>query len=256
MNLGLTGKRAIVLAASRGLGRAVAECLAAEGCELAICARDPADVAEAAAQLGAFGMACDVSSPAGLASFLDAALETLGGVDILVTNCGGPTPGRTDEMTDEDWAQAFELVFMSVVRSCARVVPLMRAQSGGRIVHITSVSVREPIAGLALSNALRPAIAGYAKTLALEVARDGIHVHCVMPGSFLTDRNRQLGAALASDRGVSLDEVVADWERGVPLGRMGEPLEFGRVVAFLASDACSFATGTVFPVEGGGLRSI
>jgi 3-oxoacyl-[acyl-carrier protein] reductase len=132
----------------------------------------------------------------------------------------------------------------------------MRERGWGRIVNVTSVGVKEPLPNLVLSNALRAAVVGYSKSLAREVARDGVLVHSVMPGSFLTDRNRELGAAIARERGVELDELIDSWARDVPVGRMGDPLEFGRMVAFLASDLCSFSTGTAIPVEGGALRGV
>jgi len=245
-----------VLAGSRGIGRACAEVLAAEGATVAVCARD-GDAAQAvAAEIAGHGFDCDVSDARSLERFLAEAVAALGGVDVLVTNCGGPKPGDAAVLDDADWQTAFDLVFMSVVRACRHVLPAMRKQRFGRIVNITSPSVREPIPGLALSNALRPAIAGYSKSLAREVAADGVHVHCVMPGSILTDRNRELGAAAAEQRSVPFEQIAEEWRQNVPLGRLGDALDVGRMVAFLASEACSFTTGAVIPVEGGTLRSL
>lgn len=256
MELGLSGKRAIVLAGTKGLGRAAATALAGEGCRVAVCARDGEAADALARELGGFGAACDVADAAALDRFLEASLAALGGVDVLVTNCGGPAAGATDALADDDWQYAFELVFLSAVRACRRLVPIMRDHGWGRVVLVTSGSVREPIPGLALSNAFRPALAGFAKTLALEVASDGVLVHCVMPGAFLTDRGRGLAEDAALQRGVELDQVLAEMRGRVPVGRLGEPEELGRMVAFLASEACSFTTGSVIPVEGGQVRGI
>lgn len=262
MDFGLRNRKAIVLAASRGLGRAVAEVLASEGCELAICSRAPAAISATATDLRSrFGsnvtpLECDVSNRDSLAHFFDGALAALGGVDILVTNNGGPRPGGAASLSDSDWHEGAELLLMSVVRACRHVLPAMKRQRRGRIINVTSVSVKQPLPNMTLSNTYRAAVAGFSKSLALEVAPVGILVHCVMPGSFLTDRNRDLGARVMEDRGISEEQLLREWTAQVPLGRMGDPLEFGRMVAFLASDVCTFTTGACIPVEGGQILSL
>lgn len=262
MDLGLRNRKAIVQAASRGLGRAAAEVLASEGCDLAICSRTEADIKAVADDLRSrFGtkvaaFACDVSAEASLQEFFERSLASLGGVDILVTNNGGPSPGGMDTLTDDDWDAAAELLLMGVVRSCRHVLPVMKQQRRGRIINVTSVSVKQPLPNMMLSNTMRAAVAGFSKSLAQEVAPCGILVHCVMPGSFMTDRNRELGARVMADRGISEEQLLREWTGQVPLGRMGDPLEFGRFVAFLASDACSYTTGSCIPIEGGQIRSL
>jgi 3-oxoacyl-[acyl-carrier protein] reductase len=240
----------------------VAEVLASEGCELVICSRTQADIEAVAedlrSRLGASvtALSCDVSVEGSLRRFFDHSLSSLGGVDILVTNNGGPPPGGLESLTDGDWATAAALQLMSVVRSCRPVFPIMKRQGRGRIINVTSVSVKQPLPNMMLSNTLRAAVAGFSKSLALDIAPCGILVQCVMPGSFLTDRNRDLGARVMADRGISEEQLFREWTAQVPLGRMGDPLEFGQFVAFLASDRCSFTTGSCIPIEGGQIRSL
>ena len=262
MELGLRGRVAVVLASSKGLGRGVAEALAAEGCDLAICAREEGALEQTAQAIRestgskVFYMACDVSNAQQLDRFLDSALAEYGRVDVLVNNAGGPHAGDSSGLADSDWEEAFQLTLMSVVRSCRKVVPGMRERGWGRILNITSVSVKEPLPGMTLSNSFRPAVAGFAKSLAKELAPYGILVHCLMPGAFLTDRNLTLGAGIAKDRGIEFSQLVSEWEKGVPLGRMGDPRECGALAAFLASDRCSFTTGTCIAIEGGLIKSL
>lgn len=262
MDLGLKGKTALVLASSKGLGRATAEALAAEGCHVGMCARNGPELELAAEDLRGryrtkvFAQRCDVSQAGDLKKFMEEAQAHLGPADILVNNAGGPPAGGTQDFTDADWQAAFELAFMSVVRACRHVIPHMKAKRWGRILTIASTSVRQPIPGLALSNCFRAAVAGYSKTLAMELGPSNILVNCVLPGSFLTDRNRELGAKISADRGIAFDTLLAEWEKGVPLRRMGDPLEFGRVVAFLASDRCSFITGSCITVDGGSIKGL
>lgn len=262
MDLGLKGRKAIVLAASRGLGRAVAEVLAGEGCDLIICARtyplvmETVDEIRRDHEVNVLGFQCDVSKSESLDRFFDEALEAFPSVDILVNNAGGPPAGEVETLGEDAWMDAVNLSLMSVVRACRRVLPVMKAKRFGRIINITSVSVKQYLPGMALSNTLRPAVAGYSKSLAMEAAPFGILVHCAMPGGFLTDRNRTLGAAEASKRNIPFDDLVREWTLSIPLGRMGDPLELGRMVAFLASEKCSFTTGTCVAMEGGLIRSI
>jgi 3-oxoacyl-[acyl-carrier protein] reductase len=197
-----------------------------------------------------------VSKNDSLDRFFDDALSRFSSVDILVNNAGGPPAGEIEALDDDLWRGAIDLSLMSVVRACRRVLPIMKEKHFGRIINITSVSVKQHLPNMVLSNTLRPAVAGYSKSLAMEMAPFGILVHCVMPGAFLTDRNRNLGSVEASKRNISFDELVKEWTLSVPLGRMGDPIELGHMVAFLASEKCSFTTGTCIAVEGGLIRSI
>lgn len=242
MDLGLTGRRAAVAAASGGLGFAAARALAAEGVQVAICGRDPDRLAKATAELGpdAHAIIADVGTRQGATSFVEQAAEALGGIDILVTNAGGPPPG-TFATTDMDaYLPALELNLLSVVAMCKVAVPAMQARQWGRVVAITSLSVRQPIPNLILSNTARAGATGFLKTLAREVARDGVTVNSLLPGSHATDRLKNL-------HGGDLSQAA----REIPAGRVGDPADFGSCVAFLCSEQARFVTGTATPVDGG-----
>ncbi|MCL4293055.1 MAG: SDR family oxidoreductase [Acidimicrobiia bacterium] len=242
MDLGLRGRRAAVAAASRGLGYACAAALAAEGARVALCARDRAGVDAAAARLGdgAVPIVADVSTPEGAAAFAEAAEAALGGVDILVTNAGGPPRGTVGEITDlHAYADAFALNALSAIAMCQVVLPGMRARTWGRIVAITSITVRQPAPDLVLSNPARAGLTGYLKTLAREVAADGVTVNSLQPGLHLTERLAGLG----------IDPAAAGAQ--IPAGFVGDPADFGAVAAFLCSDAARYLTGVALPVDGG-----
>jgi len=237
MELGISGRRAAVAAASRGLGFATARALAAEGVQVAICGRDAATLRDAAQQIGARPIVADVSTAEGAAGFVRAARDELGGLDILVANGGGPPPGRFADVSDpQEYARAFELSCLSTIAMCAESVPTMQAQQWGRVVAITSIAVRQPIPSLILSNTARAGLTGFLKTLAREVAPDGVTVNSLQPGSHDTERLRSLGAADTT---------------GIPAGRLGTAAEFGAVAAFLCSEHAAFLTGAAIPVDGG-----
>lgn len=229
-------------AASRGLGRASARALAAEGVTVAIAGRDRGRLEETAADIGAgcVPIVCDVGSAEGGARFVELAHEALGGVDILVTNAGGPPQATATEATLDQYPRALDLNLMSVVGMCHAAVPAMRAQKWGRIVAITSVAVRQPIASLVLSNTARAGATAYLKTLAREIAGDGVTVNSVQPGSHDTDRIRQLHGG-----------DVSAAARAVPAGFLGDPDDFGAIVAFLCSESARFLTGVQLHVDGG-----
>jgi 3-oxoacyl-[acyl-carrier protein] reductase len=242
MELGLGGRRAAVAAASRGLGLECARALAAEGVHVAICARSERAVIEAAALIGptVVPLAADLSDPAAAAGFVAAARSALGGLDILVTNSGGPPAGTFASTTWSQYPHALALNLLSVVAMCEEAVPGMRGQGWGRVVAITSIAVRQPIPNIILSNTARAGVTGFLKTLAREVAADGVTVNSVQPGSHATARLTDLyGAALP------------EHTRTIPAGRLGSPGDFGAVVAFLCSEQASFLTGTAIPVDGG-----
>ncbi len=242
MDLGLDGKRAAVAAASAGLGFGAAAALAAEGARVAICGRDEDRIEAAAARLGpgAVPLVADVGSTAGAEGFVTAASEALGGLDILVPNAGGPPAGGFDDVDLDDYEGALRLNLLSTVAMCQAAVPGMRAQGWGRVVAITSISVRQPIRGLILSNTARAGATAFLKSLAREVAADGVTVNSVQPGTHDTDRIRAL-------YGEDTSRVAAD----IPVGFVGDPADFGAVVAFLCSQQARFVTGAHVPVDGG-----
>lgn len=242
MELGIAGKRAAVAAASQGLGYATAVALAGEGVQVAICGRDRARVEQAAASIGkgCTPLVADVATAAGASGFVTAATEVLGGIDILVANAGGPPPGTFASIDDvDDYAKAFELNALSTIAMCRLAVPAMQERKWGRVVAITSIAVRQPIPTLILSNTARAGLTGFLKTLAREVASDGVTVNSLQPGLHATDRIKALHA--------DPDALGA----GVPAGFIGEAADFGRVAAFLCSDSARYVTGTAIPVDGG-----
>lgn len=251
MDLGISGRRAAVAAASDGLGLGTARALVADGVDVAICGRDPDRLARAVDELRALdggqvhGLAADVGTTDGAEAFVAEATARLGGIDILVPNAGGPPPGGFASTDLALYGPALELSLLSTVAMCIAAVPAMRAQRWGRVVAITSVSVRQPIPGLILSNTARAGLTGFLKTLALEVAADGVTVNSVQPGSHATERLRSM-------HGGDLTAAAA----AVPTGVLGRPEDFGAVVAFLCSDQARFVTGAAVPVDGGAYRAL
>jgi 3-oxoacyl-[acyl-carrier protein] reductase len=262
MNLGLTGKIAMVSGASKGLGFAVARALALEGASVSIASERRPEIEKAAglleAETGAsvLGIACDVRSSEGVTNWHAATVERFGGVDLLFTNSGGPPMGPTLAFDDQVWRASFDLLVLSVVRLVRLVVPGMEARGGGSILMNTSSAVKDPIPNLALSNVLRASVAALSKTLAGELAPKGIRVNHIMPGRIATDRMRALDRFNAETQGISVQEAEAQTVRAVPMARYGTPEEFGRVAAFLLSDASAYVTGTTQAVDGGLIRSV
>ncbi|MFN8058798.1 MAG: SDR family oxidoreductase [Vicinamibacterales bacterium] len=262
METGLRDRVAVVAAASKGLGRAAADALADEGAKLVICARHGAEIQRAAREIadrtGAAVVAevADVSLAGDIDRLVARAVEVFGGVDVLVTNAGGPKAGPFTAVTDDDWHAGVELTLMSAVRLSRAVIPSMRARGGGRIIHITSVSVKQPIENLVLSNSLRAAVVGMSKTLATELAPDGITVNCVAPGYTLTERVAELNEYVAAREGRPVAEIDARLLRSIPAGRYGEPRELAAVITFLASAPAAYLTGTTIAVDGGYVRGV
>jgi len=236
-----------VAGASSGLGLATAQALAAEGARVAICGRDATRLAAAAATINGevHPVVADVSTVEGAAAFVEAAGHELGGIDILVANAGGPPPGTFASTPIEAYPAALELNLLSVVAMCQAAVPSMQAQGWGRVLAITSIAVRQPIATLILSNTARAGVTGFLKTLALEVAGDGVTVNSIQPGSHDTDRIRSL---YGNDTSAAAT--------GIPVGVLGRPADFGAVATFLCSDQARFITGAALPVEGGAYRAL
>jgi 3-oxoacyl-[acyl-carrier protein] reductase len=240
VNLGLEGRVALVGGASRGLGRAVAEELVAEGASVALCARESESLREAADALGALALPADLSVDGEAARAVEACVEHFGRLDILVANAGGPPAGGFESFDVEAWRRATALVLTSTVELAAAAVPHMRGGGWGRILCVTSITAERPVGNLILSNALRPAVVGFAQSLAREVAADGITVNAILPGYTRTERIAQLHVG---------DEILAQ----IPSARLGEPAEFAATAAFLVSERASYVTGASVPVDGGWL---
>jgi len=246
MDLGLQDTRALVTAASKGLGRACAAALAAEGARVFIVSRDEERLARTEREIGAAGhLAADLSQPGAPERAVEAATAALGGLDILVCNAGGPPPGTFESTPVDAWEVGYHLTLMSTVRLCKAALPLLKESGRGRIVTITSISVRQPIPSILLSNSFRAAVTGMAKTLAGEVAPHGVTVNNLAPGTILTDRIRELAAGGVEHLG-----------RDVPARRVGDPDEFGATCAFLCSRQAAYITGQTIGIDGGALRGI
>lgn len=251
MDLGISGKRAVVAASSAGLGLASAHALADEGVQVAICGRSQDKVDAALESLPPVetgdhvGLVADVGTADGAASFVERAIAALGGIDVLVPNAGGPPPGNFASTPLDAYLPALQLNLLSTVAMCQAAVPSLVDQGWGRIIAITSHSVRQPVANLILSNTARAGATGFLKTLATEIAPHGVTVNSVQPGIHATDRMRQLHAGDPDSAG-----------RDVPTGVVGRPEDFGAVVAFLCSDHARFITGTAVPVDGGAFQAL
>jgi len=262
MELGLNGKCAIVCAASKGLGRATALSLAREGAHVAICARSAGALEHAAAAIReATGsvvvpIVADVSQVADVDRLIEEAARHLGAIDILITNTGGPRSAPFTALSDDDWREAIDSLLMSVVRLSRGVIPHMRRRGGGRIVNITSISAKQPVEGLVLSNALRAGITGLARTIANELAAENILVNCVAPGYTATDRVVELAEAAAAREGLTAQAVQQRTVSNIPMQRLATTEELADVVTFLASGRASYVTGTTLQVDGGYVRGL
>ena len=246
MDLGLNGSRALVTAASKGLGLACASALAAEGSRVFIVSRDEKRLSEVEREIGAAGhLALDLAHPESGQRAVDAAVSALGGLDVLVCNAGGPPPGTFETTSLEGWDVGYQLTLMSVVRLCKAAIPHLKESGRGRIVNITSIAVRQPIGNLVLSNAFRSAVTALAKTLSAELGPFGVTVNNLAPGMILTDRIRQL-------YGDNLEEVAS----ANPMGRLGDPDELGATCAYLCSTQAGYITGQTVGIDGGALRGI
>jgi 3-oxoacyl-[acyl-carrier protein] reductase len=261
MDLGLKDKRAVVAGSTKGIGRATAHLLAKEGARVVVNGRD-VRVAEAVAREIAkdtgsevIGVAADVATADGAAQLIERSIAVLGGVDVLVTNAGGPRPGGFDELDDEDFRAGFELNFMSTVRMIRAVLPDMRRREWGRIVNLQSTCIKEPVPLVTLSNSIRPGVTGLAKDLAQELGKNQITVNTVLSGPVMTDRLRATTAARASAAGIPEEEQFRRYLDLVPLQRFGKPDDVAVMIVFLASEPAGWITGSVIQVDGGRIRS-
>lgn len=257
MNLDLKDKTALVCGASQGLGLAIAKALAQEGCKVGLLARNGPKLDTHVQDFAAKGLAA-AALPADMGRWdqIEAALEKFGAPDILVNNSGGPPPVDVTKVEPELWRQQFEAMVLNQMRLTEAVLPQMRKNGFGRILSVASTSIVEPFASLAISNSLRAALAGWMKTLAGQVARDGVTVNMLLPGSFATERIDSLNSREAEARGLSVEQVVAESAAEIPVGRYGDPREFAVVAAFLASPKASYLTGQMIRIDGGATKSI
>ncbi len=257
MDLGLRGKVALVAAASQGMGRAIATELAREGAKVALCSRDEARVQAAASAIGeetggeVLGVRADVTRGEDVQAFVEAAVGQLGAPDVLVTNAGGPPAGGFEDVDDAAWDATYDLTFLSAVRLIRACLPHMKKAGGGRVVVMTSISVKQPVDNLILSNAVRLAVVGLAKTLTRELAPHNITVNVTAPGYIATARLRELFEDRARREGETPEAVQARLVGTIPMGRLGEPREMAALVAFLASDRAAYLTGNVIQLDGG-----
>jgi 3-oxoacyl-[acyl-carrier protein] reductase len=262
MDLRLEGKTALVCGSSRGLGRAIADALAAEGVDLVLNSRSAEDleaarreIAEAAA-VGVTAVAADLADPAEVDRLVEEARDALGRIDILVTNAGGPPSGPFEDHTPEVWRRVIAQNLESVVNLVRAVLPEMKERGWGRIVNVTSISVKQPVAGLILSNSIRAAVTGFAKTVSNEAAPFGVTVNNVLPGFTRTERLGELAEAAAARNDGTVDAVYEGWKKEVPAGRLGEPPEIGWLAAFLCSERAAYITGQSVAVDGGWIKGL
>jgi 3-oxoacyl-[acyl-carrier protein] reductase len=262
MDIGITSKTAIVAAASKGLGKATALGLAREGANLAICAREKAELLKTAKEIMSATSArvlpiiADVTNPEDIHKLVKKAADEFERIDILVTNAGGPPTGLFSNFDDKDWQDAVTLNLLSTIRLCREVIPYMRKAGGGRIVNIVSVAAKQPIEGLILSNSIRAAVIGLAKTLSNELAPDNILVNSVCPGWILTDRLSSVIQKRAESQGKTYETALADTTANIPLGRCGTPEEVANLIVFLASERASYITGVTIQVDGGLIKGL
>jgi 3-oxoacyl-[acyl-carrier protein] reductase len=262
MDLGIKGKAVLITAASSGIGKAVAEAFAVEGCNVAICARTQETLIETAREIKSkfnnepFWGVCDLNKKKDIETFYEAVKKQFGKIDILINNCGGPVPGYFRELSEEDWQEAYKQVLLSVIRFSNLVVPNMIEQEWGRIINITSIAVKQPVNNLILSNSLRAAVTGLAKSLSNEFGHKNITVNNVAPGYTLTHRLYELAVNRGKTSGKTHEDILSEMVKDVPMNRLGGPEEIASAVAFLASQKASYITGTTIQVDGGSTKAL
>jgi len=262
LETGLKDKTVLITASSTGIGKAVAELFAQEGCRIAISSRSKENLLFATQELKEkyslepFWSVCDLNKQKDIENTYAAVARHFGTVDILVNNCGGPVPGLFQQLEEEDWNSAYDQVLLSVVRFSKLVLPGMMAKNWGRIINLTSISVKQPVDNLVLSNSLRTGVTGLTKSLSNEVAKFNITVNNVAPGLTLTGRLYELAVIEAKEKGKSHEEILVEMAKRVPLNRLARPEEIASVVVFLASRQASYVTGNTIQVDGGYVKSI
>jgi 3-oxoacyl-[acyl-carrier protein] reductase len=262
MEMGLKGKTVLITAASLGIGKAVVELFAQEGCKIAISSRSKTNLLAVSKEIKdkysvePFWSVCDLNKQKDIENTYSAVSQNFGTVDILVNNCGGPSPGLFQQLDEEEWNLAYEQVLLSVVRFSKLVLPGMMSKNWGRIINLTSISVKQPIDNLVLSNTLRAGVTGLTKSLSNEVAKFNITVNNVAPGMTLTRRLYELAVVEAKEKGKSHEEVLVEMAKRVPLNRLARPEEIASVVVFLASKQASYVNGTTIQVDGGYIKNI
>ncbi|MCK8786640.1 SDR family oxidoreductase [Roseomonas sp. NAR14] len=262
MDLGLKGRRALVMGGTKGLGRSIADALAGEGAALVISGRDQSSLDKAAAELkaagaaAAYGVPADISSAEQIEALADKAVELLGGVDILVINHGGPPPGTALDIRIPDLEAWFPRIVVNPIRIAHKLLPAMQAQKWGRIIVVGSTGMLQPIPGIALSNILRAGMVGWMKTISGQVAKDGVTVNILAPGTIRTDRTKETIGGAAKRQGISMEEAEAASTKEIPAGRLGDPKEYGPMGAFLAGDTGAYITGCIVRVDGGRVKGM
>lgn len=262
MNTGLRGKSVLVTASSLGIGKAIAEALVSEGCNVAISSRSKENLLAAAQEIKTkysvepLWSVCDLNKSKDIENTYRAVINQYGTIDILVNNCGGPVTGLFQELEEKDWDFAYEQVMLSAIRFSKLVLPDMMRNNWGRIINITSISVKQPVDNLILSNSLRAGLTGMAKSLSNEVAKFNITVNNVAPGMTLTRRLYELAVIEAKQKGKSHEEILSEMAKKIPMNRLGRPEEIASVVLFLASKQASYVSGITIPVDGGYIKSL
>jgi 3-oxoacyl-[acyl-carrier protein] reductase len=262
MDLGLKDKTALVAAASRGLGRAAALALSGEGARVVVCSRTEKTIKKAAESIAretggeVLPVVCDVTNKSQIQTLVREVVDTFGGIDVLVTNAGGPPAGLATDFTVDDYRAGVELNLMSTIELCYQVLPVMKKNKWGRIIAVASIAARQPVDHLILSNTARAGVLGFLKTLSAQVAMDGITVNSICPGYTKTERIEELAAMFAETGQGTVEEFYHKIEAEVPMKRMGTPAEFADAVAFLASERASYITGVALPVDGGYIKAL
>jgi len=262
MDLGIKGKVALVAASSKGIGKAITFALADEGVNLSIFSRSEDEIERTASEIRThfdvhvLASAADVTNTEQIDRVIEETVKTLGGIDILINNAGGPPFGFFEDFESPDWQNALELNLLSGIYLAKKVVPLMKKRSWGRIVNITSIAVKQPIDGLILSNTSRAGLIGFSKTLSNELAKDNILVNNICPGRIYTDRIKALAEKRAAQAGIEYEEAIEEMEKDIPLQRIGTPEELAALACFLASEKASYMTGTTIQVDGGLLKGL
>ncbi len=262
MDLGLRGKTVLVTASSKGIGKAVASMFASEECNVAICSRKKDELIKTAAEIKSklnvepFWCVCDLNKAKDIEGVVASVKKEFGSIDILVNNCGGPVPGFFRELSEPNWQEAFEQVLLSVVRFCNLIVPDMIAKEWGRIINIVSITVKQPIDTLVLSNTLRMGVVGFGKSLSNEVAKHNITVNNLAPGFTLTNRLYELAVERGKREKVSHEEILSEMSKQVPMNRLALPQEIASVAVFLASEGAGYLTGNTIHVDGGWVKGV